>query len=146
VEQATEIVAAAEGAPRAPAPSAARLLVPRPAPATSQSAYQPCEDAAPLQIQGVGEGGSAELAAPTSSAGHNLAAIALSVPVKQTGGSPRGHTHPYQGWRQISHFRTNAYLKLSRPSPAAPSWPTLGKALEQLVASRWLTDVAVSGR
>jgi hypothetical protein len=31
-----------------------------------------------------------------------------------------------QGWRQISHFRTNAYLKLSRPSPAAPSWPTLG--------------------
>ena len=31
-----------------------------------------------------------------------------------------------QGWRQTCHFRTNAYFKLPRPSPAAPSRPTLG--------------------
>ena len=51
--------------------------------------------AAPLQLQGVGEGGSAELAAPTSSSGQNLAGIALRLPVKQTGGSPVDHTPPY---------------------------------------------------
>jgi hypothetical protein len=50
----------------------------------------------------------------------------LTVQFESRIGRGPGHPALPEGWRQISHFRTNAYLKLSRPSPAAPSWPTLG--------------------
>ena len=43
-------------------------------------------------------------------------------------------------------FMTYSELELSCPSSAAPSWPTLGQSLRQLMASRWSTNSAVSER
>ena len=63
------------------------------------------------------------------------------------------HRPPWGGLRRLTLFRlccTDAnFRKRANPprlSPAAPSWTTLGQALEKLVASRWSTDLTVSER
>ena len=71
------IAAAAGGASRAHGPGTARLLVPRPAPATSRSGHPPYEDAAPLKSQAARGRAEGELAAPTTRCGQERAAIAL---------------------------------------------------------------------
>jgi hypothetical protein len=77
VEQATDIASAAERAPRARGPSAARLHEPRPAPATDRPRPQPREDAAPLKNEGVREGASRLLAHPRGAPRRRQRSIAL---------------------------------------------------------------------